>query len=148
MPRFLRVVTGNARAVTAGAAAGVIRTRWSCSGSPDRATNLYPLCPDGQQVVRTFVFPGCWDGRRTDSPTHRDHVVFAARDGSCPHDTFPVPQLRIQVAYRVPPGRGFAIDTAPEQRHSPITDHADFIDVMPDPLMAQVVACLNDGRRC
>jgi len=28
------------------------------------------------------------------------------------------------------------------------SDHADFIDVMPDPLMARVVGCLNTGRRC
>lgn len=147
MPRFLRVVTGNARAITSGPSPAT-RSQWSCAGHPDRATKLYPLCPDGQRLVRTFTFPSCWDGRRNDSPSHREHVVFAASNGICPHDTFPVPQLRVQISYGVPAGRSFAIDTAPGQRHSPITDHADFINVMPDPLMARVVACLNGGQRC
>jgi hypothetical protein len=148
MPRFLRAVTGNARAVTAGPASPATRAHWGCTGFPDRATRLYPLCPAGQRLVRTFLFPNCWDGRRNDSPTHREHVVFAAPNGVCPHDTFPIPRLRVQVAYAVPAGRSFAIDTAPEQRHSPTTDHADFINVMADRLMARAVACLNGGERC
>jgi hypothetical protein len=148
MPRFLRVVTGNARAVTARAASTATQAQWSCAGFPDRATRLYPLCPGGHRLVRTFAFPSCWDGRRNDSPSHREHVVFATPNGVCPHDTYPIPRLRVQVSYAVPAGRAFAVDAAPEQRRSPTTDHADFINVMPDPLMAHVVACLNGGQRC
>jgi hypothetical protein len=147
MPRFLRLVTGHPHAgatdpVTAGVA------QWSCSGSPDRRTRLYPLCPAGQQVLRIYDFPSCWDGRRTDSPDHRSHTAFPTSDGRCPATTVAIPQVHLQVAYSVPPGRRFAIDTFPQQHRNPMTDHGDFINVMPDPLMAQVVACLNGGVHC
>lgn len=146
IPRFLRLFTGNPFAVTAPASAGT--AQWSCTGSPDRRTPLYPLCPAGQQVLRIYDFPNCWDGRRTDSPNHHDQATFSAPDGHCPRDFFPIPQLHLEVADPVPPGRSYAIDTFPDQRRSPTTDHAQYINVMPDPLMAQVVACLNSGRRC
>ncbi|HLZ37654.1 MAG TPA: DUF1996 domain-containing protein, partial [Mycobacteriales bacterium] len=147
MPRFLRLSTGNPRAaatqpVTTGA------PQWSCSGFPDRRTRLYPLCPGGQQVLRIYDFPSCWDGRRTDSPDHRSHAAFPAPDGQCPATTVPVPQLHLEVAYSVPPGRSFALDTFPQQHRNPITDHGDFVNVMPDPLMAEVVACLDGGVHC
>jgi hypothetical protein len=147
MPRFLRVVTGDAKAVTA-PARGAAAAQWTCRGVADRSTPRYPLCRPGDQVVRVFDFPSCWDGLRADSPTHRAHVVFPAANGGCPAASFPIPQLRIEVRYAVPPGRSFAIDTFPEQHRSPLTDHADFIDVMPDALMAEVVDCLNTGRGC
>lgn len=147
MPRFLRVVTGDPRAATA-PTSGVPKAQWSCTGFHDRRSPLYPLCPPGQRVLRIFEFPSCWDGRRTDSPNHRAHVVFPAAGGACPRETFPIPQLRLEVAYPVPPGRSFAVDSFPEQRRHPATDHADFINVMPDPLMAQVVNCVNSGRHC
>ena len=44
-------------------------------------------------------------------------------------------------------GAIYAIDSFPDQRCSPLTDHADFIDVMYARLPAQVVACLNEGRQ-
>ena len=52
------------------------------------------------------------------------------------------------LTYTVPAGRSFALDTFPEQLHNPLTDHADFENVMPDALMASVVDCINRGRRC
>ena len=82
MPRFLRIGAGDARAATSAYPAAL--AHWSCTGYPDRPTPLYPLCPPGHRVVRTFDFRSCWDGRRTDSPNHRDHVVFPASDGTCP----------------------------------------------------------------
>jgi hypothetical protein len=44
-------------------------------------------------------------------------------------------------------GAIYAIDSFPDQRCSPLTDHAAFIDVMSDRLQAQVAACVNDGRQ-
>jgi len=146
LPRFLRMVTGDSRAATSDVPAAT--PRWSCSGDEDRHTARYPLCPDDELAVRTFDFPSCWDGRRLDSPDHRSHVVFPSANGVCPDGTFAVPQLRLQVAYDVPPGRSFAIDSMPEQARSPRTDHADFVNVMPEALMAEVVACLNEGQAC
>ncbi|MFD7627334.1 DUF1996 domain-containing protein [Streptomyces sp. NPDC059851] len=147
MPRFLHAVTGDAVARTAGSDADV-RARWGCSGLPDRSTTHYPRCPEGDRVTRTLAFPSCWNGLEGDSPNHRSHLVFPAANGVCPQNTFPVPQLRIRLAYDVAPGVPLAVDSFPEQRHSPRTDHAMFVNVMTDGQMAAVVACINEGRTC
>ncbi|WP_405442813.1 DUF1996 domain-containing protein [Streptomyces avidinii] len=147
MPRFLRGMTGDAVAYTAADDADV-RARWGCSGSPDRATTRYPRCPAGDRVTRTLVFPSCWNGLDTVGATHRSHLRFPAANGVCPKDTFPVPELRLSLAYDVPPGLKVALDSFPEQRHSPKTDHAMFVNAMTDRQMAVVVGCLNEGRAC
>jgi hypothetical protein len=148
MPRFLRIVTGDAKAVTKGAAQA--RAHWACSGTPDRASGThYPLCPAGQSVQRVGEFPSCWDGLRLDSETHRTHVTFADPvTGACPAGTLPVPRLRITLSYAVPAGRSYAVDSFPEQQRKPVTDHFDFENLMPDALMTQLTACLNTGRTC
>lgn len=147
MPRSLRAMTGDAVAYTAGGDADV-RARWGCSGSPGLASPHYPRCPAGQRPTRTLVFPSCWNGLDTDSPTHRSHLLFPTASGLCPRDTFPVPQLRVSLAYDVPSGTPFALDSFPEQMHSPKTDHAMFVNVMTDERMRAVVDCLNEGRSC
>jgi hypothetical protein len=146
MPRFLRLITGDAKAATNGGANA--RAAWTCTGFGNRTTTKYPLCPRGSQVVRILDFPSCWDGQNTDSANHRTHVVFPDGAGRCPAGTRAVPQLRMTLVYSVPPGPSFAVDAFPEQQHNPVTDHADFHNVMPDRLMRQVVACINQGRRC
>jgi hypothetical protein len=146
MPRFLRLLEGDPTAATDGGADA--HAQWGCSGSPDRVTSRYPLCPAGQSLTRTLSFPSCWDGRSTDTPDHRGQAVFPGSSGACPRDTFPVPRLRVTVSYRPPPGRAFALDAFPEQQHSPVTDHGVFIDVMTDRQMAALTACVNEGRNC
>jgi hypothetical protein len=74
-------------------------------------------------------------------------VVFPV-GGACPHATFAIPALTITVDYHLPPDTRVAIDTFPEELGSARTDHAHFIDVFPDELMAAVVACVNQGRHC
>ncbi|MFF5702990.1 DUF1996 domain-containing protein [Streptomyces sp. NPDC012794] len=147
MPRFLRAVTGDAVAATAGSGADV-RARWGCSHSPGRSTTSYPRCPAGQLVTRTLVFPSCWNGLDTAAADHRSHLAFPSARGVCPQGTFPVPELRLSLAYAVPPGVPIALDSFPEQRHSPRTDHAMFVDVMSDARMAELVGCLNEGPTC
>ncbi|MGI5448143.1 DUF1996 domain-containing protein [Streptomyces sp. CA-243310] len=147
MPRFLRGVTGNAVAYTAADDADV-RARWGCSGSPDRSTTRYPRCPTGERLTRTLVFPSCWNGLDTESPGHRSHLVFPASNGVCPQGAFAVPQLRVSLAYEVPAGAPIALDSFPEQRHSPKTDHAMFVNVMTEGRMRAVADCLNTGRTC
>jgi hypothetical protein len=146
MPRFLRMITGDPVAATVGLAQA--HAQWGCSGFADRHTMLYPRCPSGQRLTRTFDFPSCWNGLDTDSENHRTHVLFPAADGVCPPATFPVPRLHVVVAYDVRPGTPIAVDAFPEQKHSPVTDHSGFVDVMTDHRMTAVVACLNSGRRC
>ncbi|GII89210.1 hypothetical protein Ssi03_72000 [Sphaerisporangium siamense] len=147
MPAFLRVITGDAKSFTNGTTNA--NARWTCTGFENRQlTDKYPLCPRGSQVVRLLRFQSCWDGRNTDSANHRTHVAFTAADGSCPQGFQPIPALEQRVTYDVPPGPVFALDSFPEQLHKPVTDHGDFINVMPDTLMRQAVACVNSGRRC
>jgi Domain of unknown function (DUF1996) len=141
IPRFLRLSTGDSRAATNGGRNA--RARWSCSGSPGQVTTLYPLCPDGQLVIRTFTFPSCWDGLRLDSPNHRDHVVFPAASGACPAKTFPIPRLEMTVSYRLPQGARYRIDGFPEQGGSPATDHSDVITIIPEPLMREILRAVG-----
>ncbi|GGR08003.1 DUF1996 domain-containing protein [Streptomyces netropsis] len=147
MPRFLRVITGDAKALTNGVANA--NASWSCAGFENRQLkDKYPICPNGAQVVRTFAFQNCWDGRNTDSANHRTHVAFARADGSCPRGFKAIPQLVQRITYDVPAGVPFAVDSFPEQLHKPVTDHGDFINVMSDALMARATACINGGRTC
>ncbi|MFD4028965.1 DUF1996 domain-containing protein [Streptomyces sp. NPDC058637] len=147
MPRFLRIITGDAKAFTNGDANA--NASWSCTGFEDRQLkDKYPICPEGSQVVRSFAFQSCWDGRNTDSANHRTHVAFAQDDGRCPNGFRAIPQLVQRIVYDVPPGPGFAVDSFPEQLHKPGTDHGDFINVFDDRVMKKVVSCVNGGRRC
>jgi hypothetical protein len=145
-PEFLRLVTGDAKAATNGPAAA--NAKWGCTRFANRFTTKYPLCPRGSQLSRTLDFPSCWDGVNTDSANHRTHVLFPDRSGTCPAGTKAIPQLRMTLTYRVPQGKVFAVDAFPEQLHNPITDHGDFVNVMPTALMDKVVNCVNTGRRC
>ncbi|MFB8109460.1 DUF1996 domain-containing protein [[Kitasatospora] papulosa] len=147
MPRFLRIITGDAKSFTNGDANA--NASWSCTGFEDRQlADKYPICPEGSKVVRSFAFQSCWDGRNTDSANHRTHVAFARADGRCPDGFRAVPQLVQRIVYDVPPGPGFAVDSFPEQLHKPGTDHGDFTNVFDDKLMKKVVSCINGGRRC
>ncbi|MFB7507981.1 DUF1996 domain-containing protein, partial [Streptomyces broussonetiae] len=156
MPWMLRIVTGDAKALVNGP--GNANASWSCTGYEDRQlTDKYPLCPPGSDVVRTFRFPSCWDGRNTDSADHRTHVVFTAPDGSCPAGFRAIPQLVQRVVYgvRAPSledgGRTvplFAIDSFPDELHKPVTDHGDFINLFDEDLMREMVDCINSGRVC
>ncbi|MGW3210317.1 DUF1996 domain-containing protein [Streptomyces sp. NPDC001135] len=156
MPRFLRIITGDAKAFVNGP--GNANASWSCTGYEDRQLkDKYPLCPPGSDVVRTFRFQSCWDGRNIDSANHRTHVAFTAPDGSCPAGFRAVPQLVQRIVYDVKApslqdgGRTvplFAVDSFPEQLHKPVTDHGDFINVFDEDLMREMVDCINSGRTC
>ncbi|WP_367041212.1 DUF1996 domain-containing protein [Streptomyces sp. Je 1-332] len=148
MPRFLRIITGDAKSLTNGDANA--NASWSCTGFEDRQLkDKYPICPEGSQVVRTFNFQSCWDGQNTDSANHRTHVAFADEEsGACPQGFKAIPQLVQRIVYDVPPGPGFAVDSFPEQLHKPVTDHGDFINVFDEGLMNRMAKCINSGQRC
>ncbi|MEV4529102.1 DUF1996 domain-containing protein [Streptosporangium sp. NPDC049304] len=146
MPRFIRMLTGDAKAATNGGANAL--AKWTCTGFTNRITTKYPLCPRGSLLVRILDFPSCWDGQNNDSANHRTHVVFPDANGACPSGTRAIPQLRMSLFYATPRTASFALDAFPEQRHNPVTDHADFANVMPDRLMRFAVDCINRNRRC
>jgi hypothetical protein len=146
-PRLLRVLSGDAKAVTNGG--GYARAAFTCAGFTDRvASDVYPLCPLGRGLMRILEFPSCWDGRNVDSANHRTHVVFPDSSGRCRPGTTPIPKLTMTLTYDVPAGPSFAIDTFPEQRHEPVTDHGDFLNLRTAESTAQLVTCLNEGRTC
>ena len=157
MPKFLRIITGDAKAFTNGTANA--NAAWSCTGFEDRQlTDKYPVCPEGSSLVRTSKFQSCWDGRSTDSANHRTHVAFAdPRTGTCPAGFKAIPQLVQRLVYDVDApslddnGKAspfYAVDGFPEQMHKPITDHGDFINVFDESLMNRMVQCINTGRKC
>jgi hypothetical protein len=147
MPEFLRTATGNAHGFSQGGK-HTDHLQWTCSGARDHVAKDYPRCSDGQQVIRIFDFPSCWNGKSLDSPDHSSHLVFPTGSGACPPATFPVPQLHVEVAYTVPKDADFTVDTFPEDGRSALADHSHFINVMQPALMGRLVACLNEGRRC
>lgn len=157
MPKFLRIITGDAKAFTNGTANA--NASWSCTGFENRQlTDKYPVCPEGSSLVRTSRFQSCWDGRSVDSANHRSHVAFAdPRTGRCPNGFKAIPQLVQRLVYDVDApslddnGRSspfYAVDGFPEQMHKPITDHGDFINVFDESLMNRMVQCINTGRTC
>jgi Flp pilus assembly protein TadG len=147
MPRFLRIVTGDAKTITNGPANS--RAHWTCSGTTNRfSATQYVLCPRGQLVQRVHDFAGCWNGVDLDSANHRTHVAFAdATTGACPAGFKAIPQLRITLSYRVPAGDSYAVDSFPEQLRKASTDHDDFANVMPARLMSMVTTMINRGVR-
>jgi hypothetical protein len=150
MPRFLRALTGDAKPTSRGPANA--RATWTCSGFGDRLSDKYPICPAGRQVQRVQDFPGCWNGKDTDSANHRAHLAFADRAGACPAGFQAIPQLRITISYAIPRAvqeKGqYALDSFPEENHNPFSDHNDFVNVNSARQMATIAACLNSGKRC
>ncbi|WP_236717943.1 DUF1996 domain-containing protein [Actinoplanes sp. TFC3] len=146
MPRLLRGEVGDAYAVTNGGAQAA--AVWSCQGSETKRTLRYPICAAGKRVLRIFDYPSCWDGRRLDSKNHRQHLVFPEPGGGCPMSTFAVPRLEIVVGYDIARGARYRIDTFDDQRHSPRTDHAFFVNLMPEALSERIADCLNAARSC
>jgi len=150
MPQFLRIITGDAKAATNGPTNA--RAQWTCTGFTNRVvTDKYPVCPSRSQVERILDFPSCWDGVNIDSANHRTHVLFPdAATGACPAGTKAIPQLHEVLTYNVAPAqsRAIALDSFPEQLHNPVTDHADFENVMAAATMNRAVSCINRGRGC
>ena len=76
---------------------------WSCGevgGRPRHAT--IPACREDSMLQLQATFPNSWDGRRLDSPDHRQHVKYAscgvASGGAAddrPHRALPTGPARI-----------------------------------------------------
>ena len=75
-------------------------------------------------------------------------MAFADENGECQDGFQAIPQLRITLTYDLPQGEVFALDAFPAELHNPITDHNDFVNVMSEELMNQVVDCINTGQQC
>ncbi|MEV6239755.1 DUF1996 domain-containing protein [Lentzea sp. NPDC051838] len=152
MPKFLRVLYGDAKVSTNGTKNA--KDSWTCSGFEDKVLiNKYPICPQGSKVKRIHDFPSCWDGKNIDSAKHREHIVFPDKNsGKCPKGFKAVPQLRISLTYNIPRDiqqKGqYKVDSFPEEEHNPFSDHDDFANVMSQQIMNRLVNCVNSGKKC
>jgi hypothetical protein len=151
MPKFLRILYGDAKVSTNGPKNA--RDSWTCSGFEDRVLiNKYPICPEGSKVKRIHDFPSCWDGKNTDSANHRDHIVFPDQNGKCRNGFKAVPQLRITLTYDIPHdvqvNRQYKVDSFPQEKHNPFSDHDDFANVMSQGIMSRLVDCVNTNKTC
>ena len=151
MPKFLRVLYGDAKVSTNGTKNA--KDSWTCTGFEDKVLmNKYPICPQGSKVKRIHDFPSCWDGKNIDSEKHREHIIYPDANGKCKKGFKAVPQLRISLTYNIPQnvqkeGR-YLVDSFPEEEHNPLTDHDDFANVMSQQIMNRLVNCVNTGKKC
>lgn len=146
MPQGLGMITGDAKAKTNGD--DNVVSKWTCSGFTDRTTEKYPVCPAGSDLIRFLDFPSCWDGENLQSNANNEAVVFPESDGSCADGRKAIPQLRMTLTYDQPAGRQFALDTFPEQQHSPKTDHGNFESLLSEDQARTAADCINTGRNC
>jgi hypothetical protein len=150
MPRFLRVLYGDAKQSTNGPTNA--RASWTCTGFENRVTDKYPICPQNSKVKRIHTFPSCWDGKNTDSANHRTHIVFPDQNGRCAKGFKAVPQLQISLTYDIPHDiqvkKQYKVDAFPQEKHNPLSDHDDFANVMSQRIMNGLVNCVNRGRTC
>jgi hypothetical protein len=150
MPKFLRVLYGDAKVSTNGPANA--KDSWTCSGFENRLIDKYPICPEGSKVKRIHTFPSCWDGKNVDSANHRTHIVFPDAAGRCARGFSAVPELQITLTYNIPRdiqvNGQYKVDSFPQESHNPLSDHDDFANVMSQRIMNRLVNCVNSGRTC
>jgi hypothetical protein len=151
MPKFLRILYGDAKQSTNGPANA--RASFTCTGFESRVLiDKYPICPMHSKVKRVHTFPSCWDGKNIDSANHRTHIVFPDANGKCGKGFRAVPQLQISLTYDIPHdiqvAGQYKVDSFPQEHHNPLADHDDFANVMSQRIMHRVVRCINRGRDC
>jgi hypothetical protein len=151
MPKFLKILYGDAKRSINGDKN--TKASWTCTGFEDKVLlTKYPICPNGSSVKRIHDFPSCWDGKNTDSANHRDHILFPDANGNCKKGFKAVPQLRVSLTYNIPAdvqaAAQYKVDSFPEEKHDPQTDHDDFANVMSDAIMGRLVDCVNSNKTC
>jgi len=118
-PKGLVMLAGNSVA-TSRQPKGVVS--WSCGevgGRPRYAT--IPACRADSMLQLQATFPNCWDGRRLDSPDHRQHVKYTSR-GLCPA-SHPVALPTIVLIVLYPP-----VPRGSQVASGGLAAHADFMN--------------------
>ncbi len=131
VPAGLKVIAGNSASTVA---QPTTVTGWRCAGSASALTSVPAACPEGTDTVLVIRFPQCWNGHDLDSADHRGHLAYAAR-GTCPAG-FPVrlPQLSLNVHYRLPTTSGLTLSSG-----SIYSAHADFFNAWNQSVLARLV---------
>jgi hypothetical protein len=79
-PADFRVIAGNPMGAPAGAPGEVLIYNWYCPGgqaAPPTGPGGFPTCQTARLDL-IVKFADCWDGVRSDSPNHRDHVAYSS----------------------------------------------------------------------
>jgi hypothetical protein len=88
----------------------------------------------GLQLIRRLHAPSCWDGKRVDSPNHRDHLSYP-KYGSWGYPKcdaehpFVIPEYQLQEVYLIAEGDDLAkwgASSDPMHPEAEDTSHADF----------------------
>jgi hypothetical protein len=151
LPKGLKIIGGNGSALTPQPASV---TTWGCTSGlalisydTDR-----PLCPSGQALIMSVLFPDCWDGAHLDSADHQSHMAYAAPPGlfggywKCPPThPVPVPQLQMRIMYPTS-GASSGVTLSSGGMWS---GHADFINAWPKKVLADIVNnCIRGAVNC
>ncbi len=163
LPRGLRFIFGydmvSGRTPTGG-------TYFDCDG-PTAKPGHYPTiteaaknCPAGNRLGAIITAPGCWDGKRLDSPNHRDHMANPTYGSQgylrCPpthqHIT---PTFTMGAWYSVDEARAdswyLSSDEMPGMARMPAgsTFHADWFGAWDDTVMADWMRnCIEALKSC
>ncbi len=163
LPRGLRFIFGydmvSGRTPTGG-------TYFDCTG-PSATPGHYKTiteaaanCPAGNRLGAIIGAPGCWDGKRLDSPNHRDHMAnpsygswgYLRCPPSHPHI---VPTFTLGAWYTVDEQRAdswyLSSDEMPGMERMPAgsTFHADWFGAWDDEVMAMWTQhCIEALRSC
>jgi hypothetical protein len=116
---------------------------WNCGIEAVNVSQSVPNC--GSSNLRLHVvFPECWDGTRTDSPNHKQHMAYAT-NGACPADhPVAVPQVVIILRYPVNGAGAIRVSSAGQ-----FSGHADFVNAWDQAQLTRLVDyCLNALRVC
>ena len=118
-PKGIVMLAGNAQA-RGRQPKGIVA--WSCGavgGTPRFAT--VPRCSEESMLQLQATFPNCWDGRRLDSPDHKQHLRYASR-GRCPA-SHPVAMPTIVLIVLYPP-----VPAGAQVASGKFAAHADFMN--------------------
>jgi hypothetical protein len=130
--------------------------QWQCEMAGANTSVVPVQCPAGVQLALKIKFPNCWDGTRTDSPNHRDHVTYGyLHPGRLCPPSHPVaiPQVQLIYDYDVsgtPSEIGFARKNGGINSIAPhYTAHADLFDAWDKTRLRTLINhCINGNRDC
>jgi hypothetical protein len=136
-PKGLVMIAGNADARSR-QSKGIVA--WSCGavGGKPRFYTI-PACSDDETLQLQATFPNCWDGRRLDSPDHKQHMKYASR-GICP-SSHPVALPSIILIVLYPP-----VPLGSQVASGRLGAHADFMNGWDQAELERLVAERNLGR--
>ncbi len=133
-PADLKMVAGNP---TARRAQRKDVASWSCGGIGSiRRFAAVQACTEDEALELRVQFPGCWNGRSSDSGDHKRHMAYASA-GRCP-STHPVAVPTLIVVLLYPP-----VPKSARPASGKFAAHADFMNGWDQDELAGLVASLN-----